>query len=632
MSLLFVVSLGAAAQETYPWEKYLREVMTAEDAESSVWEDVYDQLCERSLHPFDINTVTRSQLEDLPFLSAQQIEEILEYQYRYGPMKSKGELLMIRSLDEPHRQLLGSVCYVGEPTRPSFPAVKEIARYGHHELMATVRVPFHEKDNDYLGSPLRHWMRYQFNYGSYVKLGLQGTNDAGEPFFANRNRWGYDYYAFYLQLQGLGRLESLCLGHYRVSMGMGLVMNTQTSYGKVAMLQSLGRSQTTLRAHSSRTDNYLQGAAATLRLSKHLSLTGFFSYRPLDATLNHDGTAATILSSSYHRTQGEMDKKHNLEALKTGGSLLYTYRGLQLGLNALYAHLSRQLRPNTALLYRQHYPQGRDFFNTSLSYGYASRRLSLNGETAIDKSGHLATINSASLLIGDAWSLMALQRFYAFRYASLDAQSYSAGGRTQNESGLYLGLTWNPSPHLQLMAYTDFAYYAWARYRVSQSSHAWDHLLQGTFKHRRWTFFARYRLQQQQRDNASKTALLSFTSHRFRLSAEYAGAGAFSMLSQFDGCYLPQEQQAWGKVVTQRVSFQHHWLTLHLGISYYHTDNYASRVYLYENAPLYTYSVMQLYGEGFRYWLMARAAIGSRLTLSTKASDTDLDLQVRWKI
>ena len=61
MSLLLVVSLGVAAQDAYPWERYLREVMTAEDAESSAWEDVYDQLCELSQHPFDINTVTRSQ-------------------------------------------------------------------------------------------------------------------------------------------------------------------------------------------------------------------------------------------------------------------------------------------------------------------------------------------------------------------------------------------------------------------------------------------------------------------------------------------------------------------------------------------------------------------------------------------
>ena len=628
---LCMLPMALGAQEERPWREYLNKVMTVEDAESSQWEDVYDLLCELSQHPFDLNTATRSQLEDLPFLSAQQIEELQEYLYRYGPMKSKGELLMIRSLDEPRRELLSCVSYIGETSRLSFPSLHTIARYGHHELMGTMRVPFQGKEDDYLGSPLRHWLRYQFCYGDYLKLGILGAQDAGEPFFAHGNRWGYDHYALYGQLRNLGRLEALCLGHYRVSMGMGLVMNSQSGFGKVAMLQSLGRSQTTLRAHSSRTDNYLQGAAATIRLSDKFSLTGFFSYRAMDATLNRDGTAATILSSAYHRTQGEMDKKHNLDVLKTGGSLLYTSHGVQLGLNTCYAHLSRRLRPNTATLYRQHYPQGRDFLNTSLSYGYASSRFSLNGETAIDRQGHLATINSASLLLGDAWSLMALQRFYAFRYASLDARSYSSGGRVQNESGLYLGLTWKPSPHLQLMAYTDLAYYAWARYRVSQSSYAWDHLLQGTLHHRLWTFFARYRLQQQQRDNASKTALQNLTAHRFRMSAEYAGKSGFSSLSQLDGCYLPDEANAWGRAFTQRFSYQHRWLTLHLGISYYHTDNYASRVYLYENAPLYTYSMMQLYGEGFRYWLLARANISRHLMLSAKASDTGLDLQIKWK-
>ena len=98
MSLLLVLSLGAGAQEDEPLQTYLREVMTAEDVESSTWEDVYDQLCYLAQHPFDLNTSTRAQLEELPFLSAQQIEELMDYLYHYGPMKSKGELLMIRSL------------------------------------------------------------------------------------------------------------------------------------------------------------------------------------------------------------------------------------------------------------------------------------------------------------------------------------------------------------------------------------------------------------------------------------------------------------------------------------------------------------------------------------------------------
>ena len=92
------------AQEERAWSKYLNEVMTVEDVESSQWEETYEWLCELEQHPLDINLATREQLEELPFLAAQQIEELVEYRARYGPMKSLGELLMIRSLSYGQRE------------------------------------------------------------------------------------------------------------------------------------------------------------------------------------------------------------------------------------------------------------------------------------------------------------------------------------------------------------------------------------------------------------------------------------------------------------------------------------------------------------------------------------------------
>ena len=406
-------SLVADAQAEHPWEEYLNEVMTAEDAESESWERTYELLCELEQHPLNVNHVAREQLEQLPFLSAQQIEELMEYLYRYGPMKSLGELRMIRSLDDSQRRLLTYIIYIDESELADTKRhlrLKDVTKYGRHELMASARVPFYERKGDregYLGPPYRHWLRYQFTYGDEVKLGLVAAQDAGEPFFAGRNRWGYDYYSPYLQLRHLGSLETLVLGCYRVSMGMGLVMNNGFSLGKVAMLQTLGRSSSGIRGHSSRSDSYLQGTAATLRLSKSLSATAFLSWRAMDATLNKDSTVSTILTTGYHRTETEMQKKHNLQAIKTGGSLRYQQRGLHLGVNALYTYLNRTLQPNTSVLYREHYPQGTDFLNTSLDYGYTNFRVSLNGETAIDKEGHLATINSLSWRLSDELSMVA---------------------------------------------------------------------------------------------------------------------------------------------------------------------------------------------------------------------------------
>ena len=129
-------------------------------------------------------------------------------------------------------------------------------------------------------------------------------------------------------------------------------------------------------------------------------------------------------------------------------------------------------------MYNYYKPEGTDFMNASIDYGYRGRRWALNGETATDSKGHIATINTISVNTNNNMNIMVLQRFYAYQYASLDAQSYSDGGKVQNESGVYLGLSWQPSPTWQLTAYTDYAYHPWPMYRESTASHSVDNMIQ----------------------------------------------------------------------------------------------------------------------------------------------------------
>ena len=655
VSVLLMISSAAQAQSGPMWESYFREVVTAEDVGTVAWEEMFEQLCELDQHPIDLNHTSREQLEQLPFLSAQQVEEILAYLYQYGPMKSVAELQMIRSLDYQRRRLLTFFIEIDDGAqKQSFPSLKTVTHYGRHELMTTAKIPFYERRGDkevYKGWPYRHWLKYQFSYGDQVKAGLVGAQDAGEPFFANKNHMGYDYYSYYLQLKHLGRLESFVLGKYRVSMGMGLIVNNSFAMGKLTSLQNLGRSTTTLRAHSSRSAaDYLQGAGATLMIAKGLSATGFLSYRAMDATLNKDGTAATIVTSGYHRTEKELEKKNNLRNATFGGNIRYQQHGLHAGLNIIATLLNRELKPKTSVLYRQHAAQGTDFLNFSADYGYVHHRFAFNGEMAMNKNGALATINSLSLQCGSEVSLMALYRFYSFRYTSLYANSFSDGGSVQNESGIYLGVNWQPSPRWKVMAYSDYAYFPWAKYQISQSSHSFDNMLQVSYLRNHWTMDARYRLKFRQRDNEDKSALQSRTEHRGRLSLTYDGH--LSSRTQLDYTHIAFRGQNHGWMVSQSLGYHHRWLRLSGGLGYYHTNTYDSRVYLYESGPLYSYGFSQFSGEGIRYWLMARTEISRRLILTAKfgvtdyfdrssigssyqqidgSSQSDIDLQIRWK-
>ena len=124
--LALIVALlctGAAAQDRRAWEQTLADLMTAEDMESAEWEDTYEMLCTLEQHPLNLNTATREELEALPFLTERQVEDIMEYLYRYSPMKSMNKLRMVRSLDFTQAELLRCFAYVADERIEEFPSL-----------------------------------------------------------------------------------------------------------------------------------------------------------------------------------------------------------------------------------------------------------------------------------------------------------------------------------------------------------------------------------------------------------------------------------------------------------------------------------------------------------------------------
>ncbi|MBP5570852.1 MAG: helix-hairpin-helix domain-containing protein [Prevotella sp.] len=625
--LLTALSFTVGAQNgDEEWKRYLDLTGVIEDVESTEWEGAYETMSEMAAHPLDINTATREDLQQLPFLSDREVEEIAEYVHRYAPLRSMGELAMIPSLSYENRQLLRHFFYIGKEKEQGFPDWKEILGNGGHTLLATGKIPLYRRRGDeegYLGYPYRHSLRYSFDYGHYVKVGLVGAQDAGEPFFANRNKEGYDFYSFFVILRNMGRLKTLATGRYRVGYGMGLVINNDFSLGKLGMLSTLGRSLNNIRGHSSTMQaNYLQGAAAKIELLKGLDLNVFASWRKIDATLTDEGFIQTIRTDGYHRTQTEMDRKNNAEQMVAGGHVNYFLRGFHAGITGTFSHLSRDLHPATTAVYRRFYADGNDIWNASVDYGYTGARLSFNGETATGSCGAVATLNSLSWKVSGELSLMAVQRFYSKKYYALFSHGFSEGGRIQNESGLYVGATWQPSRNLQLMAYSDYAYFPWPRYQVSEASHTWDHLVQMTWKPSQWKVGMRYRLKRREQDSEEGLPLRWKSEHRGRLFAEYDG-GMWSSRAQGDIAYSAFSENSFGWMVSEQVQCSFQWLKASASIAYFHTDDFDSRLYAYERGLLYSFNFPVFYGEGIRYWVMAQADVMRNLAVTVKVGTTN---------
>lgn len=634
--------IHAQSMENYPWQQYLDQLSETDDYENVSWENYEEMLSEYAEHPLNLNVATKEELEQFPFLSAQQIEDIQAYLYQYGEMKSMGELALIPSIDWYQRQLLGFFVYVGEVKRQTFPTLSNILRYGKNEMVAAAKVPFYERKGDkegYQGYPCKHWIRYQFRRGDYVKLGIVASQDAGEPFGSGKNKWGYDFYSYYLQVREWGRLKNLTLGKYRVREGMGLILNNDFGFGKLSVLSSLGRMGTHIRVHSSRyAANCLQGVAATLQLAKGVDVSTFLSCRKIDATIKND-SISTIVTTGLHRTEGEIAKQAAATAILVGGNIHGKWGGFHVGATGLCYAYSLPLNPDKSQLYKQFAPDGKQFWNVSVDYGYVSHKLVVQGEVATGDCGVVATINSASYMFSDKFSLSALYRFYPYRYYALYANSFSAGSSVQDESGIYLGLHWAPSSQWVIDAYGDMAYFAWPKYHTTGSTYSKDFLATVIFHPCQWlALHARYQLKEK---NLATTQRM-----RFSLSMS-----KFSWTSKtlVDAIWSSQSR---GYMIGENCSYRYRWLRLSGYLGYFHTTDYDSRVYVSEPGLLYTMSFGSYFGQGMRYALVAKVEIGKQVVLVGKysttnyfdrnhissglqqidgSSQTDLELQLKWR-
>ena len=646
----FVPCVVTLSQQSQPpagdWQDAFRSWLPADEVSEEYGEETFELLSDLADHPINLNQASRSQLEQLPFLSAQQVEELVAYMDRYRPMRSLSELQMIESLDRPTRRLLSCFVVIGDtlvPRQTMKSVLSRLMQDGHVTLESSFRQPFYKRkgdDSKYLGYPQRHDLRLQFSSRDQLKFGLTAAQDAGEPFFSNRNNLGYDHYSYYFQLRRMGRVEELNLGMYRVQLGMGLVMNSAFYMGKLASLQSLGRSTHALTAYTSRSmADYLRGAAATVSLSSDWRLTAFASWRPIDATLNSDGTVRTIDTDGYHRTESEMEKKNNTHETDFGFSLSWTpsllHFSSHISLNAVYTSFDRVLVPYQATAssfqsYRKYYPEGSSFFNASLDYGLTSARFSFSGETALNREGALAAIHTASFRVTDQLSLMLLHRYYDERYTSCHARSFSEGGSTQNEHGLYLGATWTPSRKFMLQGYADYAHFPFFRYQVNAPSDALAAFLLARTYYNIGTFEARYRFRIRQRDDIHHVQIVNRYEHRPRLrfscpviSSNGAGAISLTLQTQVDGALLnSREQTSRGVMVSQQASFRYHSIRLQGYFGWFRSDDYDSRLYQYEPSVLHDFSFPAFYGHGIRYSFMARGDWG-RLTFLAKIGTTD---------
>jgi hypothetical protein len=174
-----------------------------------------------------------------------------------------------------------------------------------------------------------------------------------------------------------------------------------------------------------------------------------------------------------------------------------------------------------------------------------------------------------------------------------------------------------------------------------------------TYRKGNLTMQMHYRLKIREKNNDEHTALTADATHRGRLFAQLQ-AGRWLLKTQADVACNNYKKRSTGWMLSQTASWQPlRKLQTAATAAYFHTDDYASRIYTYERGPLYTMSFPAFYGHGFHLTLLLRADLSRRWMALAKLSatryfdrshissglqqidsrqQTDLELQVRLRL
>ena len=128
------------------WEDMVEQLMVNYEDNSYSLENVMEDLADLKNHPIHINQATKEDLERFPFLSDKLIENILYYIYKYGPMLSEKELMMVEDMDQQTARCLAFFITFQQSDKENFkPTLKHILKYGKQEFSTRMDIPFYTK-------------------------------------------------------------------------------------------------------------------------------------------------------------------------------------------------------------------------------------------------------------------------------------------------------------------------------------------------------------------------------------------------------------------------------------------------------------------------------------------------------
>lgn len=627
-------------------------VQGSEEEVSFDFNTLFEELQGYLNEPLNLNKATREELESLQLLSDIQINDLLQYRNRLGKLIAIYELQAIPSFDLNTIQRLLPYVDVDVNINDYQVPLGQLLKGGNNELfLRWGRILEQQRGFEtdttgtlsrFLGDPNQLYARYRYFYSNRFSAGITAEKDAGEEFFTGSNKRGFDFYSAHLFLNNYShRFKSIALGDYQISLGQGLILFSGFGRGKSSQVMNIKRSQRTLRPYTSVDENnFMRGAAATLRAGDNLELTLFGSRQQRDGNLvdadlipNEDiiRTLTSLQLSGLHRTEREIEDEDAITLYSVGGSLKYKTETWHLALNGLYNQLNQELI-RTPRPYNRFFFNGDRLLNVSLDYSYIYRNYNFFGETAISDNGAIATVNGLLLGLDRKIDLALLYRSFAIDYQALNPNPFAETSGARNENGLYIGAEIRPLPHWRISAYFDTYRHPWLRFTADAPSRGFDYRVRLTyFRKRKLEAYVELRDETKQINASGNLSATDFLvdSRLLQLRIHFSNkiSKELELRSRFDtGFFDPGTgvERSRGTVLYQDVIYRPSAIPFSFSTRFalFDTDGYNIRYYAFENDLVNTFSIPAYYNKGTRFYFNLRYRGIRKLSIEARYAQT----------
>ncbi|QCK14777.1 helix-hairpin-helix domain-containing protein [Mangrovivirga cuniculi] len=432
--LISGVNLISLAQET--------------DIESIIWfyqnqnpdvqfdtEDLAQLLNDLKKHPIDINNASKEELSRIPFLTLNEIIAIKNHIEKFGYIYLVEELYMIEGISKEKIKFLEQLIHIN-----STQTVKS-------DFSITTRSAYDAKYNDF-----KTRIDVDYHRKNY-SINLKIEKDANEQFFVKgKDKLIYpEYFGGNIQLNK--SKTTIILGDFKPGFGQGTRFNNAffSSLGSFPIHNQI-RVQRDIRSYGGFDEfHFLRGIAISSEIRSGLTLTGFLSYKSVDARIVND-TIVTLYKSGIHRSETERLNR-NTAKLLNGGIILRRSLG-EKGYISFISDFNKWSNIfnasnsiNTPFISQIHF---------GIAHQFTYKNKTIFGEISYLPFQQSFSLNQGLLIaINKSWDYLMQLRYTTPYYFSIFGSGIGARTNPAGEKGVYQALTFRKNKRLSAILYFD---------------------------------------------------------------------------------------------------------------------------------------------------------------------------------